>query len=211
MAQQIFSMTTSLNNGYKYFTLDGFDKYEFGSKLDLKSIANRCYTDNRTRMRIKFWVKRLCGDDTKTKKIINSMISTEDDFMGSKKAFNNASAKFKKNMSDAVLTTYKDETLLCIIPEGKTVTVRSGNPQYDTPMEFRIDGTLIMVHNMTRDDRYRENSNWDTLQLDPDYRHNNFCCKCNYTEVPGTKSNTVIDIGDRHIKTLDILGNEMIF
>ena len=47
--------------------------------------------------------------------------------------------------------------------------------------------------------------------MDPDYQHNHFCCKCNYTEVPGTKSNTIIDIGGRHIKTLDILGNEMIF
>ena len=48
-------------------------------------------------MRIKFWAKRLCGDDAKTKKTINAMISTEGDYMGSKKAFSNANAKFKKN------------------------------------------------------------------------------------------------------------------
>ena len=211
MAQQIFNMSTTLNIGYRYFSLDGFDKYEFGDTTDLESIANKCYMDNRSRMRIKFWIKRLCGDDTKTKKTINAMISTEGDYMGSKKAFNNASAKFKKNMGDAVLMPYKDDTLLCIIPEGKTVTVRSGNPQYDTPMEFRIDGTLIMVHNMSKDDRYRQNSNWDTLQLDPEYEHNHFCCKCNYSELPGKTSNTIIDIGERHIKRLDIIGNEIIF
>ena len=139
------------------------------------------------------------------------MIFSESDYMGSKKGFRNASAKFKKNMGDAVLMPYKDETILCIIPKGKTVTVRSGNPQYDTPMEFRIDGTLIMVHNMSKDDCYRENSNWDTLQLDPEYEHNHFCCKCNYRELPGKTSNTIIDIGERHIRRLDIIGNEIIF
>ena len=211
MARQIFNMTTSLNYSERYFSLDGNDKYKYGDKADTESINTRCYFSYNSRMNIKHWVKEICQEEKKSMKVLKDIIYSDVDFMNTKQSYSHTNAKFKKNMEDAILMPYKEGCLLCIIPKGKTVTVRSGNPQYDTPMEFRIDGTLIMVHNMTRDDRYRENSNWDTLQLDPDYQHNHFCCKCNYTEVPGTKSNTVIDIGDRHIKTLDILGNEIIF
>ena len=67
-----------------------------------------------------------------------------------------------------------------------------------------------MRHNLDDRDQYRNNSNWDVTQLDPEYEHVTLECQCSYNQLITDRTcKTVIDIGGRSIRELIISAKEL--
>lgn len=208
MTQVLRTFNTMLNLSPQSFTFDGFDTPEYDWRSDAASIRTRCFVDKKSRLRIRAFVKKI-NSSTKILKQLDEIISHPDNFMNTGKGYRNLEYNFIDGMNNCILTPYRDHTVLCVIPFGKTATAQSGN-NYFTECVYRIDGTLIMEHNMSYDDHYRRNSEWDVWKLDEDYEHVTLHCRCNFDEWLDGRNTTIIDMFGRHVRELIISSPELV-
>lgn len=208
MTQVFRTFNTTLNMSSTSFTADGFFTPEYDMRADAASISTRCFVDKKSRLRARAWVK-LFDDSKKALKELDQIISAPDNFMDTNKSYRNLEGNFIDGMKDCQLSPYRDHTVLCVVPFGKTATVKSGN-DYFTECVYRIDGTLVMEHNMSYDDYYRTNSDWDVWKLDENYEHVTLQCRCNFDEWLDGRNTTTIDMFGRHVRELVISCSELV-
>ena len=67
-----------------------------------------------------------------------------------------------------------------------------------------------MEHNMSYDDYYRTNSDWDVWKLDENYEHVTLWCRCNFDEWLDGRNTTTIDMYGRHVRELVISCSELV-
>ena len=209
MTKQFRKMNVMLNLSHPTFLLDGNERYKYEMTDDMKSLTDKTFKDNKSERRIRAWVKAL-NPRPKALKILSNIISPIDDYMKTGLAAQHTRAKFLSGEQKCLISPYKNKTLLVIVPFGKEATVRSGNPQFDTECVFRIDGKLNMRHNLDDRDQYRNNSNWDVTQLDPEYEHVTLECQCGYSQLITDRTHyTTIDVAGRSIRELIISAEEL--